>query len=36
MAQQLKKLKIEHQFKENQINSIIATDPEIQAMKKKI
>ena len=36
LAQQLKKLKLEHQFKENQIKSIIATDPEIEAMRKKI
>jgi hypothetical protein len=36
LAQQLKKLKLEHQFKQNQIENIIASDPEIQAMRKKI
>ena len=36
LAQQLKKLKLEHQHKQNMIDSIIATDPEIQAMRKKI
>lgn len=32
----MKKLRLENQFKQNQINNIIATDPEIQSMRKKI
>lgn len=36
LAQQLRKLKLQHQFKQTQIDNIIATDPEIQAMRKKI
>lgn len=32
----MKKLKLENQFKQNQIDNIIATDPEIQSMRKKI
>lgn len=36
LAQQLKKLKLEQQFKQNMIDSIIASDPEIQSMRKKI
>jgi hypothetical protein len=33
---QLRKLKLDHQFKQNQIETIIASDPEIQSMRKKI
>jgi hypothetical protein len=36
LAQQLKKMKLEQQFKQNMIDSIIASDPEIQSMRKKI
>jgi D-ribose pyranose/furanose isomerase RbsD len=36
LAQQMKKLRLENQFKQNQIDNIIATDPEIQSMRKKI
>lgn len=32
----MKKLRLENQFKQNQIDNIIATDPEIQCMRKKI
>lgn len=36
LAQQLKKLKLEQQFKQNMIDSILATDPELQSIRKKI
>ncbi len=32
----MRKMKLENQFKQNQIDNIIATDPEIQSMRKKI
>ncbi len=36
LAQQLKKLKLEQQFKQNMIDSILASDPELQSIRKKI
>lgn len=36
LAEQIRKLKLEHQFKQGMIDSILATDPEIKAMKHKI
>lgn len=36
LAEQLRKLKIEQHHKQNIIDSIIATDPEIKTMRKKI
>jgi len=36
LAQQLKKLKIEQTHKQTMIDSILATDPEIKAMRQKI
>lgn len=36
LAQQLKKLKLEQQFKQNMIDNILASDPELQSIRKKI